>query len=133
MSGTPAISVVMSVYNGARYLHPAVESILEQDFADFEFIIVDDGSTDGSGAILLEFAEKDARIRLIQRENRGLVASLNEAIALARAPLIARMDCDDIAMPDRFTRQIEYLADHPEIAIVGSHIHEIDEDGAIVA
>lgn len=132
MSQAPAISVIMSVYNGARYLHAAVDSILAQSFKDFEFIIVNDGSADDSGAILQELAVSDVRIRLIDRENRGLVASLNELVAAARAPLLARMDADDIAMPTRFAAQYEYLAAHPEISILGTNAHELDEQGRLL-
>lgn len=105
----PIISVVMSVYNGQQFLDSAVESIINQTFTDFEFIIVNDGSTDGSFAILKEYAQRDCRIRLISRENRGLTASLNEGIANARGEWIARMDADDISLPDRFAKQLAWL------------------------
>lgn len=132
MAQAPAISVIMSVYNGARYLRAAVNSILAQSFADFEFLIVNDGSTDDSGAILRELAASDPRIRVIDRENRGLIASLNELVAAARAPLLARIDADDIAMPGRFAAQFAYLAAHPEIAILGTNTHELDEQGNLL-
>lgn len=105
----PILSVVMSVYNGEQFLASAIESILDQTFRDFEFIIVNDGSTDGSLAILKEYAQRDCRIRLISRENRGLTASLNEGIANARGEWIARMDADDISLPDRFEKQLAWL------------------------
>jgi glycosyltransferase involved in cell wall biosynthesis len=133
MATAPALSVIMSVYNGARYLDEAVESILAQDFADFEFLIINDGSTDGSGTMLQKMAASDRRIRLIDRENRGLVASLNEMIALSKAPLLARMDCDDIAMPNRFSLQIAYMNANPEIGILGTNTHDLTEDGRTVA
>jgi glycosyltransferase involved in cell wall biosynthesis len=132
MATAPALSVIMSVYNGARYLYPAVRSILDQDFADFEFLIVNDGSTDTSGQILHALAREDARIKLIDRENRGLVASLNELINTAQAPLLARMDCDDIAMSTRFSRQIVHLEAHPEIGILGSNSFDLDENGKLI-
>ncbi len=132
MATTPALSVIMSVYNGAAHLNPAVQSILDQDFTDFEFLIVNDGSTDASGAILQELATTDARIRVIDHENRGLVASLNEMLAVAKAPLIARMDGDDIAMPNRFSRQIAYLEAHPDIGILGTNSHDLDENDCIM-
>lgn len=132
MASLPALSVIMSVYNGAAHLYACVQSILQQDYADFEFLIVNDGSTDESGAILRGLAKSDNRIRLIERENRGLVVSLNELIALAKAPLLARMDSDDIAMPHRFSAQITHLAHHPEIGILGSNTHDIDESGLII-
>lgn len=105
----PTISVVMSVYNGKEFLVSAIESILNQTFRDFEFIIVNDGSTDGSLAIINEYVQRDCRIRLISRENRGLTASLNEGIADARGEWIARMDADDISLPDRFHKQMAWL------------------------
>jgi glycosyltransferase involved in cell wall biosynthesis len=93
----PRISVAMSVYNNATYLPHAIESILAQTFSDFEFLIVDDGSTDESGAIIDRFAHLDSRIKPIHQANAGLIVSLNYMISLAQAPLIARMDGDDIA------------------------------------
>lgn len=105
----PIISVVMSVYNGEQFLARAIESILNQTIKDFEFIIINDGSTDGSIAIIEEYAKRDCRIRLISRENKGLIASLNEGIASARGEWIARMDADDISLPDRFEKQLEWL------------------------
>lgn len=105
----PIISVVMPVYNGGRFLAGAIESVLNQTFRDFEFIIVNDGSTDGSSAILERYAQRDCRIRLINRENMGLTASLNEGIANARGEWIARMDADDVSLPDRFHKQMAWL------------------------
>lgn len=125
----PEVSVVMSVFNGGKYLELAIRSILEQSFQDFEFIIINDGSTDDSEKIIKEFALKDRRIRLISRENRGLVNSLNEGVNLARAPLIARMDADDIALPSRFSEQLKYLKKNPSIVCVGSDPIIIDDDG----
>lgn len=126
---TPAISVAMSVYNGERYLALAIESVLVQDFGDFEFLIVDDGSTDNSPQIIRKYAEADARIRPILRDNRGLIASLNEMIDAARAPIIARMDADDICQPHRFSRQLAFLAEHPDYGVVGSWSEDIGEYG----
>lgn len=121
----------MSVYNGERYLRLAVDSILSQSFTDFEFLIVDDGSSDGSAAILDAYARQDARIRILRRGNKGLIVSLNELIAAARAPLIARMDCDDIAHPARFARQIAFLDARPEYGVVGTWIDNIDANGKL--
>lgn len=126
---SPAISVAMSVYNGERFLASAIESILKQTFADFEFLIVDDGSVDRSAQIIADFAARDARIRPIIRENRGLIVSLNEMIAEARAPIVARMDADDLSYPDRFTRQYAFLNEHPDYGVVGSWSEDIDEAG----
>ena len=124
---SPAISVVLPVYNGETFLAKAIESILNQTYRDFEFIIINDGSKDGSKAIIDSYADKDERIVVIHQENTGLVAALNLGIATAKAPLIARMDADDIALSERFAKQVEYLSNHPEIAVLGSFIRLIDE------
>jgi glycosyltransferase involved in cell wall biosynthesis len=123
----PAISVLMPVYNAGPFLERAVRSILNQTFRDFELIIVNDGSKDDSPRVLERLAAEDSRIRLISRENRGLIVSLNEMIAAARAPLLARMDGDDIALPERFALQVAYMARHPEIVAVGTGHLYIDE------
>src|ERR1700712_5711992 len=94
-SPAPLLSVVMTVYNSERYLAEAIESILNQTFRDFEFIIIDDGSSDGSLALLKTFAELDPRIRLISRPNTGIVKAVNDGVALARGRYLARMDSDD--------------------------------------
>jgi len=125
----PRISVAMSVYNGERFLAEAIESVLAQSFTDFEFLILDDGSRDGSRTIIETYAAKDARIRPIIRQNRGLVVSLNQLIDEARAPLIARMDADDVCLPERFARQISFLDAHLEHGIIGSRIDLIDPEG----
>ena len=124
---TPAISVLMPVYNAQRYLADAVSSVLGQTCRDFELIAVDDGSTDGSLAILKRFAAADARVRIISRPNAGLVASLNEALAIARGSLIARMDADDVCMPERFAKQVAFLGGHPDYVLVGSHVVIMDQ------
>lgn len=129
MATGSAISVIMSVYNGAPHIHASVQSILQQNFTDFELLILNDGSTDSSSEILNALASGDSRIRLIERENRGLVASLNELIAAAKSPLLARMDSDDIAMPDRLGLQFAYLKANPQIGILGSNTHDLDENG----
>ena len=128
-SPTPAISVAMSVYNNAPFLREAIESIQAQSFGDFEFLIVNDGSTDGSAEIIDSYAQRDPRVRAIHQENRGLVASLNRLIGEARAPLIARMDGDDVAVPERFARQIEFLAANSDHGVVGAWATSIDEQG----
>ncbi len=125
----PAVSVAMSVYDGERFLALAIESILSQTFTDFEFLILNDGSRDGSAAIIDHYAAQDARIRAIHRENRGLVASLNQMLEEAKAPLVARMDCDDISLPTRFERQIAFLGENPDYGVVGTWSEDIDEDG----
>jgi glycosyltransferase involved in cell wall biosynthesis len=113
----PAVSVVMPVCNGARFLREAIDSVLGQTLADFELLIVDDGSTDGSVQIVAEY--RDARIRLCRQGHGGIVAALNRGVGLARSGLIARMDHDDISLPARLERQHEFLARRPEFAVVG--------------
>ena len=118
----------MSVYNGERFLEAAIDSVLAQSFADFEFLILDDGSSDATPHILKAYATRDARIRPIIRENRGLVASLNQLLAEARAPLVARMDADDICLPQRLERQIAFLAGNPDYGVIGAQTYDIDEE-----
>jgi hypothetical protein len=125
----PAISVAMSVYNGAAYLSLAIESILSQSFHDFEFLILNDGSTDKSKDIIDSFAATDSRIRAIHRENKGLIVSLNQLVSEARAPIIARMDGDDIAVPNRFAEQYAFLQANPDYGVVSSWTIDIDGDG----
>lgn len=108
-NSAPVISVVLPVYNGEKHLAEAIGSIFAQTFAEFELIIIDDGSTDGSLRILRKYKKLDARIRLISRENRNLAATLNESIDIARGEWVARMDQDDIALPQRFERQLKWL------------------------
>ena len=108
-SKNPLISVVLPVYNGEKYLVEAINSILAQTFEDFELVIIDDGSTDASLKILLKYQSLDSRIRVITRENQGLAKTLNDLIDIARGEWIARMDQDDIALPIRFERQLDWL------------------------
>ena len=117
----PRVSVVMSVYNGEKYLGEAIESILNQTFSDFEFIIIDDGSLDTSRAILRDYALQDARIQIIEnRENQGLSVSLNKGIRAARGEYIARMDADDISLPSRLEEQVAFMDANPDIGICGT-------------
>lgn len=125
----PRVSVLMPVFNTAAYVHEAVRSICEQQFSDFEFIIIDDGSVDGSAEILRSFAESDQRIELTLRPNRGLVATRNELLETARGELIAWMDSDDLCSPDRLSRQVELLDAEQHIACVGTNVRLIDPDG----
>lgn len=127
---SPTVSVAMSVYNGERFLAEAIESVLAQTLADFELLILDDGSTDSSLEIIQPFAARDLRIRVVSRENCGLIASLNELLAMARAPLIARMDADDRCMPERLAKQVAFLDANPDHGVVGSLTRDIDENGA---
>lgn len=129
IAAAPAVSVCMSVFNGERFLASAVESVLTQSLADLEFVVIDDGSTDGSRGILESFAARDPRIRLTSRENRGMAASLNEAIAKARSPYVARMDGDDLSRPERLERQVAFLDANPEVVATGCQVLWIDPEG----
>jgi len=121
----PLVSVVMSVYNGERYVGLAIESILGQTFTDFELLIIDDGSTDESVALIRGF--RDSRIRLLRNgKNLGLVASLNRGLDMARGAYVARMDADDISMPERLQRQVEFMEANPEVDICGSWLEAFD-------
>ena len=129
----PKVSVIMSVYNGERYLREAIDSILNQTFKDFEFIIVDDGSIDRTLEILKEYAEKDERIRIITNsENIGLTKSLNKAIKFAKGKYIARMDADDISLPERLEKQIEFMEKNPEVGLLGTAYYETNQEGEII-
>lgn len=128
-SKRPAVTVLMSVYNGARFLNEAIESIRNQTFADFEFLIIDDGSDDATPEILSRHAADDRRIRVVSQANRGLIASLNRGLEEARGELIARMDADDVSRPHRLEKEVNFLQSHGDIALVGSAIDVIDQDG----
>lgn len=117
------VSVVMSVYNGQKYLSEAIESILNQTYTNFEFIIIDDGSTDNSLEIVQKYAKEDDRIRVIVNEkNIGLAKSLNKGIALARGEYIARMDADDVSLPERFEKQVSFFKSNSNVGLLGTNI-----------
>lgn len=122
------ISVIMPVYNTKKeYLKEAIESILNQTFVDFEFIVINDGSTDSNiEKVILSY--NDSRIRYIKQENCGVAQSLNNAIAISQGEYIARMDADDISLPDRFKKQVEFLESHPDISLCGSFIEVFDSN-----
>ena len=130
ITAAPPISVCMPVYNAEAYLADAAGSVLAQTCGDFEFIIIDDGSDDGSLEILQELARSDNRIRLISRPNTGYARALNESLEYARGEFVARMDADDISMPQRFEKQLAYLRRNPSCAVVGSRIMTIDPFGS---
>jgi glycosyltransferase involved in cell wall biosynthesis len=121
--------VVLPVYNAGAYLAQAIESILAQTYREFEFIILDDGSTDDSLAIIERFAARDRRIRYVSRPNAGLVATLNEGLSMARGEYVARMDADDVCQPWRFARQLELLDRDASLALCGSAVNVIDGQG----
>lgn len=129
---TPTVSVVMPVYNGQAYLRPAIESVLGQTFDDFEFIIVDDGSADRTFEIAMSY--DDSRIRVVRMpSNVGLPDALNRGLDLAAGRYIARMDGDDISMPERFAKQVAYMDEHPTVGVCGTWARDIDQSGRVVA
>lgn len=121
------VTVLMSVYNGEKYLRQAIESILNQTFKDFEFLIIDDGSTDGTAEIIRSYT--DPLIRFVQNEkNIGLTRSLNRGLKLAKGEYIARQDADDISLPERLEKQVSFLDSHSNVALLSSSIKMINLD-----
>ena len=124
----PELTVLMAVYNAEPYVDAAIKSILSQTFADFEFLILNDGSIDGSRDRIASYA--DPRIRLIDNpENLGLTATLNRGLALAQSPIVARQDADDLSHPERLEKQIAHLRSHPHVALLGAQGRSIDHTG----
>lgn len=116
----PKVSVLMTVYNGMPFLPPAVESVLGQTFQDFDFVIVNDGSTDGTADYLASL--DDPRIRVITQENGGTAAAANHGLQHCHGQLLARMDADDISLPQRFEKQVAFLDSHPQVGLVGTQM-----------
>ncbi|WP_340611309.1 glycosyltransferase [Xenorhabdus bharatensis] len=128
--GVPKISVIMSVFNGYEFLSEAVESILNQSFYDYEFIIVNDDSTDNTSQVLSEFQKRDSRIKIITNAyNMGLAKSLNMAISLSRGEFIARMDADDYSFPDRLKKQYDFMVEHTDVIVCGTAMSIYEEPG----
>lgn len=128
---TPRVSVIMAVHNGERYLREAISSILGQTFTDFEFIIIDDGSSDQSPEIILSF--NDPRIIFLRNErNLGLTISLNRGLDVARGDYIARMDSDDISLPERLAKQVAFMDAHPQVGACSTWALDINEAGQII-
>jgi glycosyltransferase involved in cell wall biosynthesis len=133
----PRVSVLLPVRDGAPFLREALDSVLAQTLSDFELVVVDDGSEDETPAILA--AVEDERLRVLRQERLGLVAALRRAVSEARAPLLARMDADDVSLPERLERQVAYLDARPEVALVvagvetsgGTTIVLPDDDAAL--
>ena len=123
----PAVSVLMAVFDGAAWVGAAVESALGQTLGDLEVIVVDDGSTDATADVLASI--RDPRLRIERRARAGLTRSLNRALELARAPLLARLDADDLALPERLARQRQFLEAHPEVGLLGTGAREVDPAG----
>lgn len=124
---TPLVSVVMSVFDGEPFVRESVASVLDQTHHDLELVVIDDGSRDGTVDVLEGF--DDPRLVIRRQDNAGLTVSLNRAIALARGRFVARQDADDVSHPDRIERQLRFLLDHPDVALVGCQVDLIDEAG----
>ena len=126
------VSVIMAVYNGERYLEGAISSVLGQTFADFEFIVIDDGSSDATPEILSRIGREDSRIVVVRQENRGQTLSLNRAVELAQGNYLARQDADDLSMAERLELQARYLDTHPSVAVLGTAAQVMDQKGAVI-
>ena len=127
----PKISVLLPVYNAEKYVGDTIHSVLQQSFSDFELIAVDDGSRDGSLEILNTF--KDDRLKVYHQKNSGLAPTLNTAFRYSSGEYLARIDADDICLPERFCKQVAFLNDNPTIAVVGSAVQYIDDNGEYLA
>jgi hypothetical protein len=125
----PRVSVLLPVWNGEAFLAEAIESMLRQTFSSFELIVIDDGSNDRTAASAEEFARGDERVCVLRRAHEGLSPALNAGIGEARGEYVARMDADDISVPDRLQKQVAYLDAHPACVALGSSIEVIDETG----
>ncbi len=133
VTANPLISVVMPVHNALPFLGESIRSILEQTLSDFEFVILDDASTDGSVELLREWSRRDKRIHLHESKQRlGLSGSSNAVVSKARAPIVARMDADDIAHPDRLRLQWNIIEGRPDVAVIGTLCNGIDASGRVV-
>lgn len=129
MKNKPLISVVMSVFNDEKFLKYSIDSILNQSYKNFEFIIIDDGSTDSSLSIIKDYKKIDKRIIVVSKQNTGLTKSLNVGLRLSKGKYIARIDGDDISHPLRFEKQIEILSKETQLELIGTNCILIDEDG----
>jgi glycosyltransferase involved in cell wall biosynthesis len=129
ISPEPLVSVVMPVYNADRYLPESIESIFSQTLTNFELIIICDSPTSETIQIMSNFQKRDSRMHVIFQDRAGLIASLNKGIQVARGKFIARMDADDVSIPDRLQKQVLFMDQNPECSLVSSHIEFIDETG----
>ncbi len=120
----PLVSVVMSVFNGEKYVTDAIDSVINQTYKNWELIIIDDGSTDSTASLIKNY--QDRRIQYIFHKNMGLTKSLNKGIKLSRGEYIARIDSDDRAFPERFEKQVEYFVRNPEVVLIGSSYYKFD-------
>lgn len=130
----PLVSVVLPIFNAGAYLEESIESVLKQSSTNIEVILVDDCSSDGSLQVCQRFAAVDKRVRVVKRfVNGGIVAALNDGLAESRGEFIARMDADDVAMPERFSKQLEYFCRYPEVGLCGTSIEVIDHNNKSLA
>ncbi len=131
-SMTPMISVLLPVYNGEKYLREAIDSILNQTYRDFEFLIINDGSTDKSVEIIQKY--NDSRIKLIHnKENMGLIYTLNKGLDLANGQYIARMDADDISLPNRLKLQVDFMENHSNVGMLSGNVISIDSNSKVIS
>lgn len=123
------LTVLIAVYNGERYVGETIESILSQSYGDYELLIIDDGSNDSTPKILQQYATRDPRIRLLQQDNHGVGYTLNRGLAEARGALVAQIGADDVALPGRLKKQVDFLDQNPEYVLLGGYLRIIDRDG----
>lgn len=128
----PTVSVIIPVKDGAQYVGEALQSILDQDLADIEVIVVDDGSCDDSAAIATSISDRDGRVKVVANHGKGIVDALNMGISLAQASLVARMDCDDVSLPDRLRLQVACFEADPDLQLLGTAGLQIDRDGKLL-
>jgi len=132
MKPAPRVSFLMAVYDGEMYLDEAIQSVLNQTFTDFEFIIINDGSVDETAQVIERYQRLDGRIRAYEQPNRGLVVALNRGLELVRGEYVARMDADDISVPERVAAQVAFMDAHPEVGICGTWIETFGSGGTVV-
>ena len=132
MTPAPRVSFLMPVYDGEMYLDEAIQSVLNQTFTDFEFIVINDGSIDETSQIIERYRQLDGRIRAYEQPHRGLVVALNRGLELARGEYVARMDADDISVTERAAAQVAFMDAHPEVGICGTWIETFGSGGAVV-
>ena len=131
---TPRVSVLLTVHNGQAHLQAALDSVLQQTWTDFEFLIIDDGSTDGTSAILATYAAADSRVRVLRNNaNIGIPRSMNRLFGLAQGVYITRHDADDVSLPERLACQVDFLDAHPTVGFLATRVNILDQAGQPVA
>ena len=128
---SPLVSIVLPVYNGERYLAASLDSVLAQTYQNWELVIINDGSTDGTENLILNYPDK--RIKYLPNDsNKGIIFSLNRGLQESKGVYIARLDADDIALPNRFEKQVEFLSENTDYALCGSYFQTIDSNGRLL-